>query len=236
MPVAAGIYALGFRMMIDDTDLTQTSDLGRVGFGPHRAAGPRLGGFRAPGLIKFTDPAAAAGSRGFSGGEAQSRGGGSGSRCRRPGRLDGSRIGRRGAGVPTAGGAGGDGASEAASGGGHSAGVMAPVLRPLASVRPAGAGLAQQGVLLLAEPPPTVDPRPLMSVCRQPIRKVAHARPLGHRQRHHRMPVRLLGRQQLPARSARTTAQRRGGGRWSERPSIVSRLGPGVGALVRRHG
>ena len=72
-PVAAGIYALGFRMMIDDTDLSQTSDLGA---GMVSALTGLLvlvlAAFALPGLIKFIVPAAAAGSGGFSGGAALS--------------------------------------------------------------------------------------------------------------------------------------------------------------------
>jgi type IV secretion system protein TrbL len=70
-PVAAGIYALGFRMMVDDADLTQTSDL---------AAGLVsalmgllilvLAALALPMLIKFVSPAAAAGAGAFSGGAA----------------------------------------------------------------------------------------------------------------------------------------------------------------------
>ncbi|GAA1677592.1 hypothetical protein GCM10010977_29060 [Citricoccus zhacaiensis] len=72
-PVAAGIYALGFRMMIDGTDLSQTSDLGA---GLVDAMTGLLilvlAAFALPGLIKFIVPAAAAGSGGFSGGAALS--------------------------------------------------------------------------------------------------------------------------------------------------------------------
>lgn len=72
-PVAAGIYALGFRMMIDDTDLAQTSDLGA---GLVSALTGLLvlvlAAFALPGLIKFIVPAAAVGSGGFSGGAALS--------------------------------------------------------------------------------------------------------------------------------------------------------------------
>ncbi|GAA1133743.1 hypothetical protein [Citricoccus alkalitolerans] len=72
-PIAGGIYALGFRMMIDDTDLSQASDLG-VGMASAVTGLLVLGltGLALPMLIKFIVPAAAAGSGGFSGGAALS--------------------------------------------------------------------------------------------------------------------------------------------------------------------
>ncbi|QCU79611.1 hypothetical protein E7744_14930 (plasmid) [Citricoccus sp. SGAir0253] len=70
-PVAAGIYALGFRLMVDDTDFSQNSDLGA---GLVSALTGLLilvlAAFALPGLIKFVVPAAAAGAGGFSGGAA----------------------------------------------------------------------------------------------------------------------------------------------------------------------
>ncbi|MFC7403436.1 hypothetical protein [Citricoccus sp. GCM10030269] len=70
-PVAAGIYALGFRMMVDDSDLSRTSDLGA---GLVSALTGLLilllACLALPMLVKFVSPAAAAGSGAFSGGAA----------------------------------------------------------------------------------------------------------------------------------------------------------------------
>lgn len=127
-PVAAGIYALGFRMMVDDTDLTQTSDLGA---GLVSALTGLLvlvlAAFALPGLIKFIVPAAAAGSGGFSGGAALSGAAGVAAGAAVLAGGIGAGMAARGAGMSTAGAgsAGGGGAAATASGGSPSAGGMA---------------------------------------------------------------------------------------------------------------
>lgn len=125
-PVAAGIYALGFRMMVDDTDLSQTSDLGA---GMVSALTGLLvlvlAAFALPGLIKFIVPAAAAGSGGFSGGAALSGAAGVAAGAAVLAGGMGAGMAARGAGTAAAGGAsgsGGGGLAAAASGGGQPTG------------------------------------------------------------------------------------------------------------------
>ncbi|MFC0247005.1 MULTISPECIES: hypothetical protein [Citricoccus] len=120
-PVAAGIYALGFRMMIDDTDLSQTSDLGA---GLVSALTGLLvlvlAAFALPGLIKFIVPAAAAGSGGFSGGAALSGAAGvaAGAAVLASGVGAGAMAARGGAGVATG------STTAAAVGGGDPSGAL----------------------------------------------------------------------------------------------------------------
>jgi type IV secretion system protein TrbL len=128
-PVAAGIYALGFRMMIDDTDLSKTSDLGA---GMLSALTGLLilvlAAFALPGLIKFIVPAAAVGSSGFSGGAALSGAAGvaAGAAVLAGGMGAGAMAARGGAGALAASGAGtgagAAGGSGSAPGGGGSGG------------------------------------------------------------------------------------------------------------------
>ena len=139
-PVAAGIYALGFRMMIDDTDLSETSDLGA---GLVSALTGLLvlvlAAFALPGLIKFIVPAAAAGSGGFSGGAALSGAAGvaAGAAVLAGGVGAGAMAARGGAGAATgstsaaAVGGGGPSGALSSSGGGPAGG--APSTAPTAS-------------------------------------------------------------------------------------------------------
>lgn len=121
-PVAAGIYALGFRLMIDDTDISQNSDLGA---GMVSALTGLLilvlAALALPGLIKFIVPAAAVGSGGFSGGAALSGAAGvaAGAAVLATGVGAGAMAARGGAGALTATGAGtstGAGSSAGAAG------------------------------------------------------------------------------------------------------------------------
>ncbi|MEV4902897.1 hypothetical protein AB0K08_16350 [Citricoccus sp. NPDC055426] len=145
-PVAAGIYALGFRMMIDDTDLTQTSDLGA---GLVSALTGLLvlvlAAFALPGLIKFIVPAAAAGSGGFSGGAALSGAAGVAAGAAVLAGGMGAGMAARGAGAATAGGAGGGGASAAASGGGQATGGTAASAASSSGTTAAGASATTGG-------------------------------------------------------------------------------------------
>ncbi|WMY79999.1 hypothetical protein [Citricoccus sp. I39-566] len=125
-PVAAGIYALGFRMMVNDTDLSQTSDLGA---GLVSALTGLLilvlAAFALPGLIKFIVPAAAVGSGGFSGGAALSGAAGvaAGAAVLASGVGAGAMAARGGAGALTAGGAGAGTSTGAAGSSGSSLGA-----------------------------------------------------------------------------------------------------------------
>lgn len=125
-PVAAGIYALGFRMMVNDTDLSQTSDLGA---GLVSALTGLLilvlAAFALPGLIKFIVPAAAVGSGGFSGGAALSGAAGvaAGAAVLASGVGTGAMAARGGAGALTAGGAGAGTSAGAAGSSGSSLGA-----------------------------------------------------------------------------------------------------------------